>query len=239
MTLSELRKVVVVKGRRNRVPGTRAMEKTRTYPVTSEKIGEDTEITVYHNGYIIYRRGDEKTVFPVNCCYEDYTERDAHGNATVIPYQEFADRPWEMRAFLEGEDRLVHNDRNSRNYQEVLSLNAAPNGAAFNILDSDHGASDPLRLLVEEEVKEEEIRKLHIALSKLTDMQRFVLMQTVVEGRMQVDVAEELGITRAGVSDTLRKALRKLRKYYGISNGSFSTNHFYRKGKAGSMHGNP
>ena len=64
---------------------------------------------------------------------------------------------------------------------------------------------------------------------KLTDRQRLVLTRCVVERKMQIEVAEELGTSRANVSDTLNKALKKLRKFYNISDRKFSTNHFSRR----------
>lgn len=148
------------------------------------------------------------------------------------PDEEFADQPWQIRAFLEGENRLVHNENNYRMYYDVLSIDASHYGEnRYNVLDSDNGASDPLLLLLKEEEREEEneICKLKFALEKLTDRQRLVLTRCVVERKMQIEVAEELGTSRANISDTLNKALKKLRKFYNISDRKFSTNHFSRR----------
>ena len=112
MTLSELTGKVIRSARRNRVPSPNEIIRSRTFVVASEKMGEDIEITAYHSGYIIYRRGDDSTVFPVHSC-GDYEEKDVCGNINVIPYEEFADQPWQIRAFLEGENRLVHNENNN------------------------------------------------------------------------------------------------------------------------------
>lgn len=233
MTLNELTGKVTRGKHRNRVPSPQEIMKSRTYAVASEKVGEDIEITAYHNGYIIYRRGNDTTVFPLYCC-GDYEEKDAFGKSNVIPYAVFAEQPWQIRAFLEGEDRLVHNDNNSRAYHDTLSRDASGGSYKenrYNVLDSDKGVSDPLLILLreEEEREENEICKLNRALEGLTDNQRFVLHRCVVEGKMHIEVAEELGLTRAGVSDTLRKALRRLRKFYGIADRKFTTNHFYRR----------
>ena len=231
MTLSELTGKVIRSARRNRVPSPNEIMRSRTFVVASEKMGEDIEITAYHSGYIIYRRGDDATVFPVHSC-GDYEEKDVCGNINVIPYEEFADQPWQIRAFLEGESRLVHNENNYRMYYDVLSIDASHYGEnRYNVLDSDNGASDPLLLLLKEEEREEEneICKLKFALEKLTDRQRLVLTRCVVERKMQIEVAEELGTSRANISDTLNKALKKLRKFYNISDRKFSTNHFSRR----------
>lgn len=231
MTLNELTKKVIRSENRKRVPSPKEIWKSKTSVVASEKIGEDIEITVYHNGYIIYRNGEDTTVFPLHSC-RDYEEKDVCGNTNVIPFEVFAEQPWHIRAFLEGENRLVHNGNNSRSYNEKLSIDVSHfNENTYNVLDSDEGASDPLLLLLEQEDeirKDQEICKLNFAMEKLTEKQRFVMTRCVVEGKTHAEVASELGTTRANVSDTLRKALKKLRKIYGISDRKFMTNHFSR-----------
>ena len=233
MTLNELTGKVTRGRHRNRVPSPLELVRSRTFIVASERMGEDIEITAYHNGYIVYRRGDDATVFPLHSC-GDYEEKDVCGRINVIPRTVFAEQPWQIRAFLEGEDRLVHNDNNYRAYYDTLSRDASGGSYKenrYNVLDSDRGESDPLLILLkkEEEQNENEICRLNRALEELTDNQRFVLHRCVVEGKMHIEVAEELGLTRAGVSDTLRKALRRLRKFYGIADRKFTTNHFSRR----------
>ena len=104
-------------------------------------------------------------------------------------------------------------------------------GNKYNTLDTDGGASDPLSLMIKKEEIGDEKEKLDSVMEKLTARQRFIVIQCIVNGRMHVDVAEELGTTRMNVSDTLRKALRKMRRAYGIPDPDSSVNRFYhRKG---------
>ena len=54
------------------------------------------------------------------------------------------------------------------------------------------------------------------------------LSSCVVNGRMQLDVANEMGTTRMNVTISLKKTLDKLRKSYGVGEGKFNRNTFYR-----------
>lgn len=97
----------------------------------------------------------------------------------------------------------------------------------WNML-SDEGETDPLRKIIEEEICREENDKLHSILATFTEKQRFILFQCIVNGRMQIDVANEMGTTRMNVTISLKKSLEKLREIYGVSDQKFGTNHFYR-----------
>ena len=126
---------------------------------------------------------------------------------------------------MEGERRLVHNINCRRYRSKERSYNALFEDG--NVL-SDEGLSDPLLTIIEEEIRKEEIEKLHSILAAFTEKQRFVLFQCVVNGRMQIDVANEMGTTRMNVTISLRKSLDRLREYFDVSDRKFGTNHFYR-----------
>ena len=143
----------------------------------------------------------------------------------MLPFEAFADQPWQIRAFMEGEKRLVHNMNARRSYANELSYDAYIEG--WNML-SDDGEADPLRKIIEEEIRKEENDKLHSILATFTEKQRFILFQCIVNGRMQIDVANEMGTTRMNVTISLKKSLDKLREIYGVGDQKFGTNHFYR-----------
>ena len=146
----------------------------------------------------------------------------------MLPFEVFADQPWQIRAFMEGEKRLVHNTNARRYLAGEISYDAAYEG--WDML-SDEGEADPLRAIIEEEIRREEISELHKRISTLTEKQRYVLIQCVVYGRMQIDLADELGTSRMNITQMLQRGLNKLREYYGINDRYFGTNHFYRSKK--------
>ena len=79
--------------------------------------------------------------------------------------------------------RLVHNMNSRRRYARELSYDAYIEG--WDLL-SDEGENDPLRTIIEEEIRKEETAQLHRILETFTEKQRFILFQCVVKGRMQI-----------------------------------------------------
>ena len=73
-------------------------------------MGSEIKITIYQNGYVVYQNGETTTVFPVHKC-GDFVEHDRTGREHVMPYEVFADQPWQMRIYLEGERRIWHNKK--------------------------------------------------------------------------------------------------------------------------------
>ena len=187
-------------------------------------MGDEIEVTAFRNGFVIYQNGIRATVFPLHKCRE-YVEKDVMKNEHVAPFEVFADQPWQIRAFMEGEKRLVHNMNVRRQYAGEISYDVYVEG--WNLL-SDDGEGDPIRMLMEEETSMEEIIKLHRILDTLTEKQKSVLYECVVKGRMQMDVADEMEVTRMSVTTALRRALKRLREGFEIADHTFPRNRFYR-----------
>ena len=224
MTLRELMKKVDDVSCVERVPSVIKIVESGSPVVSSIKMGDEIEVTAFQNGFVIYQNGIRATVFPLHKCM-DYVEKDVTEKEHVLPFEAFADQPWQIRAFMEGEKRLVHNMNARRSYANELSYDAYIEG--WNML-SDDGEADPLRKIIEEEIRKEENDKLHSILATFTEKQRFILFQCIVNGRMQIDVANEMGTTRMNVTISLKKSLDKLREIYGVGDQKFGTNHFYR-----------
>ena len=224
MTLQELLSKVDKTALEKKTPGVAQLIEYGCPVICSEKMGDEIQATVFQNGYVLYRNGAWKTVFSIDRC-KDYVEKSVSDEEQIIPFEIFVDLPWQLRVMMEGERRLVHNTFSYRNYFKDVFYDACGRGAdAF----SDEGAGDPLFRLIEEELREEEITKLETIMDSLTERQRFVLIQCVVKGRMQNDVANEIGTTRSNVSKILSYTLNKIRKAYGIQDNCFKKNLFYR-----------
>lgn len=178
--------------------------------IASEKLGEEIEITVFENGYVAYQNGSRATVFPLHNCCRDYEETDVLGKSRVIAFETFADQPWKIRVFMEGECRIAHNKETNRN-KVLLSYNFSVDERYYL---SDQNQNNPLTMMLKKEDQDVELARLRIALKTLTKKQEYVLFQCVVERRKQKDVARELGTGARNVSDMLKRAKRKLRKYY-------------------------
>lgn len=228
MTLRELMNLVDEAAWREQVPTIVQLLQSKSPVAAAEKMGEEIEITAFQNGYVLYQNGDRATVFPLHDCRKEYVEKDQTDTEHKLSFEVFAEQPWQTRAFMEGERRLVHNSNNRRRYFNEISYDGFMEGGSIL---SDEGLSDPLTLLLEAETRDEELAKLHDCLETLTEKQRFILIECVVNGRMQIDVANEMGTTRMNVSISLQRTLDKLRTSFGVGDRKFMRNTFYRPKK--------
>lgn len=143
----------------------------------------------------------------------------------MIPYEAFADSAWYIRAMLEGNDRISHNRTCRDEHAGLISHDGFADGS---VCLSDRWAGDPLTIMVEKSVRQEEYSMLHKAMDEtLTKKQKHALEECVGKGRMQAEVAMEMGISRNAVSGTVERGLGRMRKYYGTEGQAFGRNHFY------------
>ncbi len=212
MTLQEVFNAIPATQYSKRVPSVSKLVEENT-PVIRDELDEDASATIYNNGYVVYESGEFATVFPLHVC-RDYVYSGAEG-ASTVPFSEFADQPWQIRIFMEGKDRLVHNQRN-RMEGRTVSIDAYDTELMWAEL-SDKGRGDPLRILEERNTRQEEIETLYKNLEKLTPHQREVLILCVVKGKKREEVAKEMGLTHQAVTDCLMKAIRRLRRIYGVN----------------------
>lgn len=225
MTLSELKKKVGKADLGKRVPCPLTLQELGSPVEACDKSEDGTEAYVFRNGYVLYRNGRYETVFTLEKC-GDYVDEDVTGEKHCIPYEVFADQPWQVRVLMEGEKRLFHNAQSTKGYNHVLSYNAYLED--WKLL-SDKEKLNPLKMLIREIVKKEESEMLQEALSMLNERQKYILFQCVVYRRSQNDVAEELGVTRMNVSISLKRTIKKMRDYFGVGNYKFGINRFAGK----------
>lgn len=215
MTLQELLVSIPKAAKVERVPSVAQLAR-EARPVVTDTMDEETSVTVYSNGFVLYQRGQWVTVYPLHEC-TDYTYKNSNVESRV-PYAEFRDQPWQVRVLMEGYDRMDHNcDR--RREGRAVSIDIDNNQKGWIEL-SDMGAGDALRMIIEREEKAEELEMLRRNLSLLTEKQQKVLFLCVVEGKTRMEVAAEMGTTHQAVTDCLKKSLRRLRKLYGVDESS-------------------
>ncbi len=223
MTLRELMNRADKAAYTKQVPTVMALMESESPVITSEKMKDGIEATAFQNGYVIYQNGNRATVFSLADCRKAYVEVDQMNTEHALSFDTFADQPWQIRVFMEGERRLVHNSNNRRRFVGEISYDGFPEGGEC-LADS---GLDPLRMLCEMEEKEEELQKLYDCLETLTESQRFILIESVVKGRTDLDVAREMGTSRENVSKSLRRSLARLRNSFGVGERPFHHNRFY------------
>ena len=197
MTFKDLKKLVELPlYKEQRVPTVKALEVSGV-PVVAEKILENHgSISVYQNGYVIYRAHKRVTVFSLrNCVHYKYDALEGAGHH--IEEEEFDEYEWHIRLVLEGEDRIFMNyeiiqgkwmpSREDREYKE-------------EILEGVDDAVSTLERIISEERVEE-------LLSTLTDLQRKVVHIHLFHGLSFTEAAKHLGMTRQNLTGIYNAAM--------------------------------
>lgn len=200
MTFKDLKKLVELPSyKEQRVPTVKALEVSGV-PVVAEKILENHgSISVYQNGYVIYRAHKRVTVFSLrNCVHYKYDALEGAGHH--IEEEEFDEYEWHIRLVLEGEDRIFMNyeiiqgkwmpSREDREYKEEI------------LEGVDEAVSTLERMISEERVEE--------LLSTLTDLQRKVVHIHLFHGLSFTEAAKHLGMTRQNLTGIYNAAIYKM-----------------------------
>ena len=208
LTLKNLKSMVEMEpGNRTAVPGIRQLEESKVKILVREMVS-DMLITVYQNGYVACRRGQEATVFRLHdCCSYTYWAALAENEETVGP-DVFEDERWCLRLYLEAEDRLNANyERKQRHHQ--ISLDG---------LYADHcsGMGDFTWDGLTDLIDREDVRQVRKYLNLMTEKQKHVVILYFIEQRGTQDIATELGISYQAVSDMIKKAINRVRRKEGI-----------------------
>lgn len=172
MTFKELKKLVKLPlYKEQRVPTVKALEESGVSVVAEKILENHGSISVYQNGYVIYRAHKRVTVFSLrNCVHYKYDALEGAGHH--IEEEEFEEYEWHIRLVLEGEDRIFMNyeiiqgkwmpSREDREYREEI------------LEGVDEAVSTLERMISEERVEE--------LLSTLTDLQRKVVHTHLFHG---------------------------------------------------------
>lgn len=201
LTLQELKKIVDVPKSGENTPTAKQLRESGE-TVTKKKIGVDSEISVYQNGYALYQIENHSTVFPIHECM-DYLYLDG-SNAIHLSGQFFCRKEWYLRLVLEGEDRLGRNhDEKERSWN--ISYHAAAEDWAVmeNLADAALES-----LLMRETVAE----MMHV----LTEKQRYIIQRYYLQEGTQEQISKELGISQQAVSMAISQAIRSIREKYTV-----------------------
>ena len=198
MTYQELQENIEIGRNDLRVPSLNYLKKQSSI-VASRKLGSDTNIMVFENGYAAYEVGRHKTVFPV-CRCGDYVYQSSFG--IVCIRKDFFDKQaWYMRLVLEGEDRLSVNEEVWKNRKCI----------SYELFSEDWPLmEDTGATILEHIIQKETIDEI---LELLTEKQRLVVYRLYFRQETRKEVAEDLGITEEAVRRISNRAIRSIRKY--------------------------
>lgn len=229
MTFKDLKKLVELPSyKEQRVPTVKALEVSGV-PVVAEKILENHgSVSVYQNGYVIYRAHKRVTVFSLrNCVHYKYDALEGAGHH--IEEEEFDEYEWHIRLVLEGEDRIFMNyeiiqgkwmpSREDREYKEEI------------LEGVDEAVSTLERMISEESVEE--------LLSTLTDLQRKVVHIHLFHGLSFTEAAKHLGMTRQNLTGIYNAAIYKIECGKMLSDAGYKIKVLNTINFKKSMHYNP
>lgn len=198
LTLKELKNNVTEASPAERVPTYKVLRESGIPVVVKKVVDVQSELMVYQNGYVVYKARKRSTVFPLHSC--GGYRYEFHQNLSFSVKSDFFEHEnWYIRLFLEGEDRIAKNEdwyngRKSISYSAIAEdwSELAQEDTVLNAF------------VIQEEL--EELWQL------MTERQRMVMKKYYMEQLQEDEIAKELGITQQAVSDTLRKAIRRVRK---------------------------
>lgn len=166
--------------------------------VVSRELEDGTRLSVYKNGFALYRTECGSTVFRVDHCGGYiYFGREEQ---TELSDDFFANTDWWVRLLIEGEDRLTHNRKVlSEKYE---SFYEGDSETFYNICGTEQLPQD---VLMTNELLEK-------VFSMMTERQRAVVTMHYIEGMGIREIAAVYGISHQAVSITLSDVKKKFQK---------------------------
>lgn len=201
LTLQELKRITAIPKNQGKLPTARQLRESGVV-IAKERFGGETEISVYQDGFVLYRTGKYSTVFPLHSCGDYFYISD--GNTVHLPEQFFDREKWHLRLVLEGEDRLGRNCEERERSRNV----------SYNAVSEDWAAmADLSEPAIEQLARQETVEEI---MQMLTEKQKTVVCGYYLQEKTQGQIAEELGISRHAVRDSLIHAVSKIRKKYPL-----------------------
>lgn len=173
--------------------------------------GLDFTIELFSNGLYIYTRGERTTTYAVDRCGKIvYQFKDGR---SVVTDNQYGNCKWYIPLVIKAEERIEESIRTT----EIKKCD-------YHLNDFDYENSLELSVNPEEKIKEinEKLKyqkKVHQTvksmLGTLTEKQRQVVtMLLKYNGITQKEIAKELGVTPAAVTQRLTTAIKNLKKIY-------------------------
>lgn len=199
LTLQELKQIVDVPGVGTKLLTAKQLRKSKL-EIAKKKLGMDSEIIVYQNGYALYRVGKHSTVFKLHSC-RDYLYM-VSGKAIRLSEQFFGNKEWYLRLVLEGEDRLNRNHEEKERSWKI----------SYSAISEDWSAMENLTESVLEKLATQET--VEAILENLSERQKYIIQKYYLLEETQEQISNELGISQQAVSAMISQTIRSIRKNY-------------------------
>lgn len=199
LTLGELKKLVEVPEVQERLPTARSLRIMNIPIVVKEVFAEGNEITVYKNGIVSYVSNGHGAAFYLHACGE-YSYQSSLA-IYRINEKMFENERWYIRLMLEGEDRIFEN----------IAKRERTSTVSYHAISEEWGALKTDNSMMEELIHRESLEEIF---RPLTEHQRKIFAKRYLEQMKQSQICEMYGLSQQSVSDTIKKAIRRLRKIY-------------------------
>jgi len=192
-------------------PGWKELRKNGGGIVERADFSGDAFIEVFAKGYAYYFNGYRRTTFSMQdttLSYEFNNQEDnpEHKKRTICKKSPYYECSWVVRTLLEGEFRIVRNQKHSRAEKNKTYYDSTYDD--YGLYGSDH--DDPLTILM----KKEESVMIHKCLCQITARQRQVIEDNILNERKKVDIAKDIGITHQAISDAFFKGCERFKRLY-------------------------
>lgn len=199
LTLQELKKISDIPRCEAKIPTAKQLRESKM-AIVQERLGLDSKISVYQNGYVIYQVGKHSTVFPLHSCRDYFYLAD--GKAVCLSEQFFENKAWYLRLVLEGEDRLNRNhEEKERNWNISYSAISEDWFAMENLAES----------ALEQITRQETVKEI---LDSLPEKQKYIIQRYYLQEKTQEQISKELGISQQAVSLMISQVIYSIRKNY-------------------------
>lgn len=203
LTFRQLREMVG-NGTGHKTPTARQLKDSGEEPVAVREIGPDGSLSVYPGGYAVYSNGSGTTVVSIGECGE-YTYR-FHDGEDGLPTESrllLDGDDWSIAVALKGEEQIEANimnrkgdRRGSRQYEDD-----------WEHVRVEEELPDVLEAIVQRDMLSE-------LLDCLTERQREVVTSYFFDELTQQQIADKLGVSQQAIDNTMRQAIKKLKKYF-------------------------
>ena len=201
LTLKELKKVVKVAGMTKRVPSEKALEKEEI--VVKEILSGECDITVYANGYVLYRENGKKTIFPLHSC-KDYQYMDVKEDRSIMNEEFFDNENWYIRLLMEATDRMEINQTKVASNHRLVSYSDYADDRILLL--------DPASDFLDQVYLKKRLESVDFLGCRLPE-QKEIIQLFYFEEMNQEKIADYLGIRQQSVCEMMQRALSVMKKH--------------------------
>lgn len=192
-----------------KLPTCKQLKESGSSIFLKRSIGDDTELTVYENGFVLYEKQtceDEVTTTVFGVDRLGAVSYDSAVKMDDLRPEDYEDEDCMFRLVMEGEERIAHN--RDKVQGDNIAFSISGDGSDWSVHE------EPSYTDGEEDDDRENIHKLHEGLKNLTDRQRQVVLMYAVQGKTFEQIGNQLGMKKQSAKEAYDAGMKKLKKFF-------------------------